>query len=312
MTKKAFAFGILFAISVVALLGATTKIDLTAQVQGILPFSHGGLGTNTNFAAHNYFGNNTASSAAPSPVQPSFGDLTGAAFPFNVALPNLKFIGTCSKITATGDQTVYTVPANRRAFWYTVGIFNNSGGTGSFKEFVQVSGTSYYFNAAASVGNNAGSFIAGSTPTYVAEAGEKFGFNSTVQPYNVCGGIFEFDNTSSLATAKLLSLINGDNTIYTVTSGKTAVLLGGQTGWGSGNSILYSNASGSSVTVHPNFVPSGGSPGTANQFGAATSIATGTIQVSGVQITLNSGDFVSLNASSATATQWAYVTRIEF
>jgi len=44
-----------------------------------LPFSQGGLGTSTNFAAHNWFGNSTGSTAAPSAQQPTCADLSNAA-----------------------------------------------------------------------------------------------------------------------------------------------------------------------------------------------------------------------------------------
>lgn len=75
--------------TVIASLGTTTTllhgnaggnpswsaVSLTADVSGTLPFANGGLGTNSNFTNHFFFGNSTGSSAAPVAVQPTFADL---------------------------------------------------------------------------------------------------------------------------------------------------------------------------------------------------------------------------------------------
>ena len=52
-----------------------SAVSLTADVSGILPFANGGTGTNTNFANHTFFGNNSGSTAAPVATQPTFADL---------------------------------------------------------------------------------------------------------------------------------------------------------------------------------------------------------------------------------------------
>ncbi len=51
----------------------------STHLSAALPFNQGGLGTSTNFAAHTWFGNNTGSTAAPSPQQPACADLSNAA-----------------------------------------------------------------------------------------------------------------------------------------------------------------------------------------------------------------------------------------
>ena len=55
--------------------GAITQINLTTQVQGILPVANGGTNAAT-FAAHSWFGNNTGSTAAPSASTVGTQDIT--------------------------------------------------------------------------------------------------------------------------------------------------------------------------------------------------------------------------------------------
>jgi hypothetical protein len=57
----------------------TSNQVTSTHLASALPFSQGGLGTGANFAAHNWFGNNTASTAAPSAQQPACADLSNAA-----------------------------------------------------------------------------------------------------------------------------------------------------------------------------------------------------------------------------------------
>jgi hypothetical protein len=57
----------------------TSNQVTSTHLSAALPFSQGGLGSNTNFAPHSWFGNNTGSTAAPSAQQPSCADLTNAA-----------------------------------------------------------------------------------------------------------------------------------------------------------------------------------------------------------------------------------------
>jgi hypothetical protein len=57
----------------------TSNQVTSTHLSAALPFSQGGLGTSTNFAAHTWFGNPTGSTAAPSAQQPACADLSNAA-----------------------------------------------------------------------------------------------------------------------------------------------------------------------------------------------------------------------------------------
>jgi hypothetical protein len=58
---------------------AVTQINLTTQVQGVLPVANGGSGAAT-FAAHTWLGNNTASTVAPSASALGASDFTPAQY----------------------------------------------------------------------------------------------------------------------------------------------------------------------------------------------------------------------------------------
>jgi len=80
-------------------LAATTQINLTTQVSGVLPLANGGTNSSsTTVSGHQYFGNNTASSAAPGYVQPSCSDLSNAG-------------GGCSMSTTAGGDLSGTLPS---------------------------------------------------------------------------------------------------------------------------------------------------------------------------------------------------------
>ena len=68
-----------FALPVI-LTAAATQINLTTQVAGILPLGNGGTGqSNATVSAHNWFGNNTGSTAAPNYEQPACSDLSNSS-----------------------------------------------------------------------------------------------------------------------------------------------------------------------------------------------------------------------------------------
>jgi hypothetical protein len=57
----------------------TSNQVTSTHLSAALPFSQGGLGTSTNFAAHSWFGNPSGSTAAPSAQQPACADLSNGS-----------------------------------------------------------------------------------------------------------------------------------------------------------------------------------------------------------------------------------------
>jgi hypothetical protein len=231
----------------------------------------------------------------------------GFSFPNSVPLPNVKFISGYANVVTTGNVDLYTVPANRKAFVFGIYCYNYSGSTSSNYAETKISGTYYRISA---TGTNTNLSVNNMNPAapMVLPAGQTLSMNNTQQPLNCWAQIAEFDATSSLQSIFLTSFAASDNTIYTVTTGKTAVAAGG-TGVGFSN---FGYATSSAATIHWNYVASGGTAGATNQASAATAVASGGANSSQSPGTMNSGDFVSINTSISTAgAQLAWVTVIE-
>jgi hypothetical protein len=195
-------------------------------------------------------------------------------------------------------------------------VFNGNAGSSTIIPEIKISGTYYALGAQGSIGASVSGSVLLRTP-YVAEAGEIVAVNISAQPCVVYAAIFEFDNTANIFSKKLTSLINGNNTLYTCATGKTALLCTISAGLSatSASVVGFYNNTGGSLTVHVNVVKSGGSPGTTNQASSNSTATTGTSTFAAlipIPITIASGDFVSINSGSAAATQFAWVTAIEF
>lgn len=93
-----------------------------------------------------------------------------------------------------------------------------------------------------------------------------------------------------LASAQLAS---GENTVYTVGASKAAKLA----------KLVLANVSASAVTVSASIVPSGGAVDGTHKVVSAYSLAAGdsTVITETDNIWLGAGDFISVNASAATA-----------
>lgn len=89
--------------------GSFGSVVLTTDISGILPFANGGLGTGSNFTNHFFFGNNTGSTAAPVPVQPTFADLAAGTVGALATFPGGDLF--CGGVNPQSGTT-YTVVAS--------------------------------------------------------------------------------------------------------------------------------------------------------------------------------------------------------
>jgi hypothetical protein len=234
--------------------------------------------------------------------------------PAGTIAPNAAFISSIKTFSATGNSDLYTCPANKRAIITEMTVFNgHATNSSTLVAMLKIGGV--YYPASAST-----TILAQSTGsrsvTYVLEAGEILALNMTQQPFNVVVSIMEFDNTSNIKSAKLTTstLTSGDNTVYTVPNGKSALILNNTLTMCSGTQGTFTagNNSGGNVTYKWNVVPSGGSVGTTNQMSASVVVSTGAGSSQTLTgFTIGAGDFISVNASSGTSDQIAFVTVVE-
>lgn len=223
----------------------------------------------------------------------------------NIPLNNNSF--------STGENDVYTCPTGRKAIVVGVAFYNTSGTSPSVIGKLKVSSTYYRATATTTVSSGTGTTLRGIIPL---EAGDAFSLNfSTGIACNVILSILEFDAQSPVTFARLLgNLINGDNTLYTCPSGYTASPLtlldiskSGSTGVGSYN---FSNDSGGSLTLVTNVVTSGGSASANNKIGS-NNASNASITAPTIPMSLEAGDFLSINSGSNSASQAAWAIFFE-
>lgn len=229
----------------------------------------------------------------------------------NIPITGVRFPKAyATNMGASGDNDLYTVPANKLALVVDVLLTNPTGNSGPITALAEakVAGVYHTFDFisnALAVGNFGKSQ---SMAPFLLHAGETFAVNTDRAGGSVWASIIEFDATANINDARLFSLASGDNTVFTVPSGKTVQFVGypsalnlPQGGW-----IWYWNASLGIRTIKANVVPSGSSPSVNNQiFGG--SIPDKQMMQQLCYGSLNPGDFININTDANTATQTAWV-----
>lgn len=209
--------------------------------------------------------------------------------------------------SGSGNVDVYTVPAGKRV-QVTIDFYNTS--AGSLNVFPELKRSATYYRLGTNV--SVGASLRSNTPSpYLFEgaSGDIVAFNAAGSGLNWWASVVEFDDTSAQRCPINLALASGDNTLYTVAAGKTASAM--NSGWTefatTVGTIQVSNSSGGSLNYKSNVVLSGGTVGASNQRDASTAIANGVVTGIAAVGKLSAGDFISVNTTSSTATQVAWV-----
>lgn len=222
-----------------------------------------------------------------------------------------KYIDAKGASLVTGDTDLYTVPTGKKALFFGHSAFNASAGNISYYFQIKVSSTYYRITSVTTLATGVRTTLSDAT-VIVLGAGEILSINTaTTNGLNILTRVVEFDATlNGIKTSRILALSNGDNTLYTVPTGKTALLLGGAD-MISSNQVLVMNDSGANRTYNVYIVPSGGAAGTSNKVEAANTIADNVATSFTCLTTLNTGDFIVVNTDNGAATQTAWVTYAE-
>lgn len=212
-----------------------------------------------------------------------------------------------------GDTDIYTVPPGKKAFPVECTYTNPTGSGGTVLCFAEYKSggvyTKYDF-----IANNA---TAGTTGTVallapmLLNAGESFSVNIdnggrlSLWPY-----ILEFDDPGNLFVQRLTTFIAGDNTVMVCPSDGVSIMSNIENVGAGGvlkGTLWYFNNSGVGRTIGWNAVPSGGSPGNANQLTSGVVVGTPSILVKNFYGGSRAGDFFSINTDANTAGQVAWV-----
>ncbi len=218
----------------------------------------------------------------------------------NATYPRL----TIQNSGASGDVDIYTVPSGRRLLVLLARSFNANGSTSVGYIEVKISGT--YYRLTANVSTNTltpGSF----TPSFVAEPGDIIAFNATQANQTFWLNAIEYDSTVTLYSPRITSFVNGNNTVYTVPSGKTATGIAAASISPTSAPSSYFNFTTVSRTVTTYMVQSGGSPSVNNQTQATATV----VNLAGlgfITASMAAGDSIVVATDSNSGSQFAWVT----
>lgn len=243
------------------------------------------------------------------------GSIAVASMPFGKLFgTSLKSIRNFGNSGGAGDIDVYTAPAGKRAFVISTQVNNTSGGTITWHYETKIGGTYYRIlgQPSSSIAAQTGAFSV--NQIYCIEAGETFSINVSGANFGYLLNIMEFDNTSPLKTVKITSatMVNGDNSFYTVPAGKIAVpILPSALGiWGSGN-FNYENDSGATRTISVYAVPNGQAISNSYKIANALAVNNGNSSTFNAPLIMGAGDFVDFNVDSNAGPQIFDITLLE-
>lgn len=234
------------------------------------------------------------------------------------SLRGLVYVPVVGSNLPTGNNDLYTVPARRKALIMPgARIYNPSGGNIDSYLELKVGASYYRLSGTTTLTTGTGANAVGAGDAMVLGPGESIAVNcATTAGLNIRMSALEFDASDTrLATARILALASGDNTLYTCPLDKTAALLapggnGGLIDNFNGEQIIV-NDSGGSLNYYTHVVPRGGAAGSTNQLYPATAVADKAIGGFRSYATLGPGESLHVNSSGAGAGQTTWITYYE-
>jgi len=217
----------------------------------------------------------------------------GGSYQTNVFFSNLS----------TGDNDLLAVPTGMKAYVHalTCGITNQSG-IAAYVE-VKTNGVYYPLNISSTVTTNTAALFGSDLTIVIFDAGETVAINTAANGLNATISAVVFPATIPAKTAKVFTVVAGDNVVYTCPVGKQAVpFLGSMMLPQRTPNLVSINRSGISQTYIYYLVPNGGSTGPGNRLAWRTNLGNNASLGSGYSV-LNAGDSVVINCSANTSGQ---------
>lgn len=208
-------------------------------------------------------------------------------------------------LSATTND-VWTVPSGQRAYLSRVTF----GSTNTATEAILVKTNGNYFRISSTATVTSGT-PSGQSYAFVAEQGEAFAIEAADTGIVAIFSIFYYPNTVPLYSPRVFGLAVGDNTIYTVPTGKLASNIGISNPTITAVCTGYYNRSGGARAVALHLVPNGSSVSANTRFYNNAALADNNIVSSLIFHSLNPGDSFVVNTDSAVG-QHAWATVFEW
>lgn len=231
--------------------------------------------------------------------------ITGIQNPGGLYLPfggtnvtGLSYPRAAQNNASSGNVDLYTCPAGKRAWIGGISAYNTTGSSITAIPKIKISSTYYQIGSSSTLNANIDTLVDFFWGVFI-EAGDKATVNLSASGANVWARVVEFDNTAPMKMERLVDPATGQHTVYTVPSGKTAVLTDGVIGINGGywsGSIRAANFTGNNGDYQIYVVNSGGSAGSSNQL-SSYNLNTGSTAYLGHYMTLNTGDFIVVQSN---------------
>lgn len=237
--------------------------------------------------------------------------VTEVANAFRIPYGNVKVFMVYLTNLSSGENDMYTCPAGRRAILIGANVRNTTGSSANIIPKLKRSGT--YYRGASTTSSTSGVSTNITGLTVPAEAGDAFSINTSVAAVDAWLKVIEFDATSPIVFARLFgtAIANGDTTLYTCPSGKTAMPLASADIPGCASTatgvMRFTNDSGSSRTLKMNLVPSGGSVASTNEIVMSQTATNASLTSPTTNFAMGAGDFVNLNCNGNDAAHFAWM-----
>lgn len=222
--------------------------------------------------------------------------------PSNINMSGVSFPSVNGHALASGTTDIYTAPAGKRVALLYTRICNPSTNSSNVAKQIKIKVSGNYFNMDQNATVNIGSNSTPTDPAIILEPGESISVTTGASGLNMYTNAIQFDTTSPYKMGKVLGLSNGNNTIYTVPSGKTAQPVRG----------YFYNGSGGTRTLNVYIVPNASSPATGNILVTNFSALNGNVfTVFTNAENLGAGDSLVVNTDSGNAGQNFWFTMME-
>ena len=233
---------------------------------------------------------------------------------YSSKLVSLNTVGLLA--TTSNIYDLYTVPSGRRTAILGLSILNDSPGTGTTGSYqVQIKTNNLYYPIAGKTNVTPGAATVFSSLDFIADPSEILslylsGFGSTV---SVQIKMIEIDTSVNIRTARLYSLVSGNNTLFTSVNSSTAAGLPvGFSFTSLISNVFYVNALSASNVNGVYLVASGASVTNKYLLASSASTASQTKQTHGGNFNITSGQSLVFYTGTAASPQLVWWNFQEF